>query len=315
MAGGGVQALRVSVSFLILPFLLLVVTGTASAQEQASDEAADDVAQTALVLSGIERPSAGVSATANWWAAPPLLAFELQEEKPPQPAHTGFKALAIETGKDFYAFPQRKSTWVLLALGGAGAAIAYPVDDQVNAKLTGSEAVANFFAPGKYIGSGYVQAGTAVGLYVIGRFLLPHVESQPRTNKVSHLGFDLIRTLILSQTVTHGIKATVRRDRPTGECCSFPSGHSSAAFATASVLERHLGYRGAWPTYVVASYVAASRLHDNRHFLSDVIFGSAIGISSGWTVVGRHGRSSYALMPVPVSGGMMVSLTKRLPPE
>jgi len=314
MASGGIQALRVSVSFLIVLFFLVLVPGTAGAQDQASD-VTDDVTQTALLLSGIEWSSVDASATANAWAGPLLLAFEEEAEKPPQPAHTGFKALAIETGKDFYAFPQRKSTWVLLALGGAGAAIAYPYDDQVNAKLTGSEAAANFFAAGKYIGSGYVQAGTAVGLYVIGRFLLPHVEGEPRTNKVSHLGFDLIRTLILSQTVTHGIKLTVRRDRPTGECCSFPSGHSSAAFATASVLERHLGYRGAWPTYVLASYVAASRLHDNRHFLSDVIFGSAIGIASGWTVVGRHGRSSYALVPVPVSGGMMVSLTKRLPPE
>jgi len=313
--GGGVQELRVSVSFLVLSFLLLLVSGTARAPEQASHEAEDDVAQTALLLSWIEWPLVDSSATANAWAGPLLLAFGDQDEKPPQPAHTGLKALAIETGKDFYAFPQRKSTWVLLALGGAGAAIAYPFDDQVNAKLTGSEAAARFFAPGKYIGSGYVQAGGAIGLYVIGRFLLPHVEREPRTNKVSHLGFDLIRTLILSQAVTHGIKVTVRRDRPTGECCSFPSGHSSAAFATASVLERHLGYRGAWPTYVLASYVATSRLHDNRHFLSDVIFGSAIGIASGWTVVGRHGPSSYALVPVPVRGGMMVSLTKRLPPE
>jgi membrane-associated phospholipid phosphatase len=308
---GCVKELRISVSFLLLPFLLVLVSGTARAQEQASNEAAEDAAQTAVLPTWIDWPSVDGTAPANWWTGPSSLALELQAEKPPQPMHTGFKALAIETGKDFSAFPQRKSTWVLLAIGGAGAAIAYPYDDQVNAKLTGSEAAATFFAAGKYIGSGYVQAGTAAGLYVIGRFLLPHVEGEPRTNKVSHLGFDLIRTLILSQTVTHGIKLTVRRDRPTGECCSFPSGHSSAAFATASVLERHLGYRGAWPTYVIASYVAASRLHDNRHFLSDVIFGSAIGISSGWTVVGRHGRSSYALVPVPVSGGMMVSLTKR----
>jgi len=315
MASGGIHELRLSTSFLVLPFLLLLVSGSAGAQEQASGDAAEDVTQPAVVWSSIEWPSVDAGSTANWRVGLPLLAFDLQAEKPPQPAHTGLKALAIETGKDFYEFPQRQSTWVLLALGGAGAALAYPYDDQVNAKLAGSDAAARFFAPGKYIGSGYVQAGTAIGLYAIGRFVLPHVEGEPRTNKVSHLGFDLIRTLIVSQTVTHGIKLTVRRDRPTGECCSFPSGHSSAAFATASVLERHLGYRGAWPTYVLASYVAASRLHDNRHFLSDVIFGSAIGIASGWTVVGRHGRSSYALVPVPVNGGMMVSLTKRLPVE
>jgi len=64
----------------------------------------------------------------------------------------------------------------------------------------------------------------------------------------------------------------------------------------------------------VAGYVATSRLADNRHFLSDVVFGSALGIASGWTVVGRHGKSNYALMPVPTRGGMMVSVI-RTPPE
>ena len=98
-----------------------------------------------------------------------------------------------------------------------------------------------FFAPGKWIGSVYVQAGTAVGLYVIGRYMLPHADGEPKTNKVSHLGFDMLRALIVSQAFTQGIKYAVRRDRPTGECCAFPSGHASATFATASVLERHLG--------------------------------------------------------------------------
>lgn len=229
------------------------------------------------------------------------------------PTHTGFKALLFETGRDFNAFPRRRSTWVILAIGGAAAAIAHPADDKVNARLAGSQAASRFFAPGKYIGAVYTQAGAAIGLYAIGRYVLPHADGEPKTNKVSHLGFDLLRSLIVSQALTQGIKVAVRRDRPTGECCAFPSGHASATFATASVLERHFGYRGAWPTFVVAAYVATSRLHDNRHFLSDVLLGGALGIASGWTVVGRHGRSNYALVPVPVKGGVMVTLTRRRP--
>lgn len=231
-------------------------------------------------------------------------------EQHPEPAHTGFKALVFETGSDFKAFPQRRSTWVILGIGGAAAALAHPVDDEVNDRLAGTGA-GRFFAPGKWIGSFYVQVGTATGLYVIGRYMLPHKDGEPKTNKVSHLGFDMLRALVVSQTLTLGIKYAVRRDRPDGECCAFPSGHSSATFAVASVLERHLGYRGAWPTFVIASYVATSRLHDNRHFLSDVLFGGALGIASGWTVVGRHGRSTYALMPVPVKGGVMVTLMRK----
>jgi membrane-associated phospholipid phosphatase len=74
-----------------------------------------------------------------------------------------------------------------------------------------------------------------------------------------------------------------------------------------------LGYRGAWPTFAIAAYVATSRLADNRHYLSDVLFGSALGIASGWTVVGRHGQSQYAFAPVPIPGGFMVSISRQPP--
>ena len=237
------------------------------------------------------------------------LRFDFASQQP-EPKHTGLKALALETAGDFSAFPRRTSTWVILAIGGAAAAAAHPADENVNRHIVGSAAVAGFFKPGKWIGAAYVQGAAALGLYVVGRYMLPHADGGPKTNKVSHLGFDLLRALAVSQAMTHGIKAAVRRDRPTGECCAFPSGHASPAFATASVLERHLGYRGAWPTFVIATYVATSRLHDNRHYLSDVLFGASLGIASGWTVVGRHGRSSYALTPVAVPGGMMVSISR-----
>ena len=166
------------------------------------------------------------------------------------------------------------------------------------------------FRAGKWVGAAYVQAGTAVGLYVVGRYFVPRAADGSRTNKVSHLGFDLIRAQISSQGIVQGIKYTIQRDRPTGECCAFPSGHAASAFAAASVLERHFGYRGAWPTVVAASYVAASRLVDNRHFLSDVVFGSAVGIASGWTVVGSHGRSRFALVPTPVRGGVFLAVAR-----
>jgi membrane-associated phospholipid phosphatase len=231
-------------------------------------------------------------------------------DKPPEQAHTGFKALVFETASDFKAFPRRRSTWVILAIGGAAAAAAHPADVKVTEHLSTSDAAGKFFVAGKWIGSDYVQAGAAIGLYVVGRYLLPHEDGAPKTNKVSHLGFDLLRALAVSQALTQGIKVAVQRDRPTGDCCAFPSGHASAAFAAASVIERHLGRRGAWPTFAIASYVAASRLADNRHYLSDVLFGSALGIASGWTVVGRHGRETYAFAPVPVPGGFMVSVSR-----
>lgn len=228
----------------------------------------------------------------------------------PEPEHTGLAALLFTTVDDFKAFPQRKSTWVILGVGAGVALLAHPKDDEVNDNLVGSRNVGRFFAPGKYLGAVYTQAGVSIGLYVLGRYVIGPAKDEPRTNKVSHLGFDLLRAQIVSQALVAAMKQTVRRDRPTGDCCAFPSGHAATAFATASVLERHFGYRFAWPTVAAALYVGASRLHDNRHFISDVLFGAALGTATGWTVVGRHGRANYALRPVPVPGGMMLAMVR-----
>ena len=52
----------------------------------------------------------------------------------------------------------------------------------------------------------------------------------------------------------------------------------------------------------------------DRHFLSDVVFGAAVGTAAGWTVVGRHGANEYTVQPVPVKGGMMIAVS-RVPPH
>ena len=226
---------------------------------------------------------------------------------PPQTEHTGWATLLKDTGRDFATFPRRKSTWTLLGIGGAAALATHPADHYVERHIVGSTTAADVFKPGRWIGSAEVQVGTAVGLWAVGRYV---VAGESRTNKVSHLGFDLIRAQLLTEGLVQGMKYTVRRDRPTGECCAFPSGHAASAFAAASVLERHLGYRASWPALAAATYVATSRLVDNRHFLSDVMFGAGVGMASGWTIVGRHGRKSYGLQPMPIRGGIMVALTR-----
>ena len=238
-------------------------------------------------------------------------------EAHPTPAHTGFRALVSDTWSDFKSFPRRQSTWVILGIGAGAALLAHPADDNVNARLVGKKSADWFWKPGNIVGSAPTQIGVSVGLYVVGRYIVPPNPDQPitqgespRTNKWSHMGLDLLRAQIVSQTFVHAIKYSVRRDRPTGECCSFPSGHAATAFAMASVIERHLGYRMSIPAMAIATYVGTSRLHDNRHFLSDVVFGAALGTATGWTVVGRHGRSSYALTPVAVPGGFAFQLTR-----
>jgi membrane-associated phospholipid phosphatase len=227
-------------------------------------------------------------------------------QQPPEPKHTGVSALIRTTASDFTSFPRRRSTWVILGIGAGAAAAAYPFDDELNESLRDADGLRRVLKPGKYLGYAWIQGGAAVGIYLVGRFAMEPVAGT-HTNRVSHLGFDLLRANLVTQAFTYGIKVAVRRDRPTGECCAFPSGHASITFATAAVLERHFGYRSSWPMFVIAGYVSASRLTDNRHFLSDVLFGSALGMACGWTVVGRHGRQDFTLVPVPVRGGVAVA--------
>jgi len=166
----------------------------------------------------------------------------------------------------------------------------------LNRHLVGSSSADRFWKPGNYIG-GVGMAVAPVAIYAIGRYAVAPAEDGSKTNKWSHLGFDLVRAQIVDEAFVQAMKVSVRRTRPNGSKYSFPSGHAAATFAFASVIERHLGYRFALPTVAVATYVATSRLHDNVHYLSDVVFGAALGTTVGWTVVGRHGRSNYALVP------------------
>ena len=123
----------------------------------------------------------------------------------PTPAHTGWSSLAKDTAQDFVAFPRRKSTWVLLGAGAAGALLAHQADAYVQEHIVGNSTAEKIFAPGKVIGSAYVQIGASVGLWAVGRYIVPG-EGEPKTNKWSHIGFDLMRAQIVTQTFTQAMK-------------------------------------------------------------------------------------------------------------
>lgn len=80
------------------------------------------------------------------------------------------------------------------------------------------------------------------------------------------------------------IKYTVKEMRPDGSARnSFPSGHTSTAFAMAEWLRTEYGSSLPWVTvggYAVATSVGVLRVFNNRHWVSDVVAGAAIGILS-----------------------------------
>jgi membrane-associated phospholipid phosphatase len=179
----------------------------------------------------------------------------------------------------------------------------HPVDDKVNRALVDSSVADKVFKPGEVLGELGTLLGSASVVYAVGR-----LKDQPR---VSHVGVDLIQSLAMSEALTQTLKYTTRRERPdhSGRN-SFPSGHAADTFAFATALERHLGWRYAVPAYVFASYVAVSRLPANRHWFSDAVFGSAVGIIAGRTVT-SHEAEPFPVAVTYVPGGAAVMYVRR----
>lgn len=208
--------------------------------------------------------------------------------------------LVAQTIEDFRRIPSI-GNFAILTAGGIGAAFGHTMDHDVTRAMSGSTGLGGMLQTGETIGGARTQLAAALATYTIGR-----ISGSP---KVAALGSDLIRAQIVTQSMTAAIKLSVGRTRPDGTMYSFPSGHSSVTFATAAVLQRNLGWKVGIPAYGLATYVAASRIHDKRHFLSDVTFGAALGIVAGRAVTVGSGDAKFAVAPSATPGGAGVSFT------
>lgn len=227
---------------------------------------------------------------------------DAEAKKPPTPPHTGVHALLDGFKEDVRHLPSKPNLYLAM-IGGGLALAAHPADATLNSHLSSHDRLVNdIFAPGKYFGDTPEQMALSIGTYAFGRIF-----DKP---KVSHLGMDLLRAQMVTELLVEPIKFATHRERPDlSNHQSFPSGHAAITFAAATVIERHLGWKNAVLAYAIASYVAASRLHDNRHYLSDVVFGAAVGSIAGRTVT-EHGREMWTFSPTPVPGGVAIMVTR-----
>jgi len=70
---------------------------------------------------------------------------------------------------------------------------------------------------------------------------------------------------------------------------SFPSGHTSVAFALSTVLaERIDNFLARLGFYSMAALTATARVLNNQHFLSDVIWGALLGFGAGMYVINKE---------------------------
>ena len=191
----------------------------------------------------------------------------------------------------FRHLPSRESLWIF-GVGGALALSVHPADNSVNASLSDDHGA---FKAGKFIGNTGTLVGASVLTWGIGKMAGNH--------DASHVALDALRAIGESEAMFQTLKYTVRRERPDHSSgYAFSSGHSADTFAVATVVSRHLSLKWSIVAYTASSYVAMSRLHDNVHYLSDVVFGAALGAAAGRTVT-RHGGTNFSLVPIVVPHG------------
>jgi undecaprenyl-diphosphatase len=132
--------------------------------------------------------------------------------------------------------------------------------------------------------SKYVSVGVPVGYFVVG---LIH-NNKDLKQKAAYTA----ATILLNTATTTLLKNVVKRERPyhtyTGifpnkieSDYSFPSGHTSSAFATATSLAiTTKKWYVAVPAFAWSASVGYSRIYLGQHYPSDVIMGAVVGTSS-----------------------------------
>jgi hypothetical protein len=188
--------------------------------------------------------------------------------------------------------------WNLVILGGGTvAAIALSqtdADKDVQDSLDGS--LGDFAEIGDIGGNVLTISGVTITTYIIARRL--------KDEKFLQTSEALIESEIITAVMTEGLKLSVGRKRPDGDSgrfnSSFPSGHVSASFALATTFDSMYGYKVGLPLYAFSSFVGLSRISENKHFLSDVIFGAALGTAVARGVAHIHKNNNggrIAVMP------------------
>lgn len=127
------------------------------------------------------------------------------------------------------------------------------------------------------------------------------------------------RALILTTTSHVSLAAIARRKRPDNRTdylpfpSSFPSGHTSSAFATAGSLAYAYGWEAGIPAYTVATAIGISRIKEDRHWASDVVAGVFLGTfwaRASYRADEERNPDTVLYVPTPIYDGFMLTALK-----
>ena len=121
------------------------------------------------------------------------------------------------------------------------------------------------------------------------------------------------KNYISSITITTVAKGFYGKTRPSSRNkASFPSGHTTSAFAGAGFIDQRYGHLWGGIAYGAAAFAGWSRVHSDNHFMDDVLAGASVGLFNSWYWVTPH-KSNISLMPLTREDGMGLMISVQDP--
>ncbi len=215
------------------------------------------------------------------------------------------------SGKDYirYALPEAAGTWegyVVLGTGAALSGLAVFADKPVQEFMIKKTYLPHWLSA---VTDSYVDHYWAFGVSALGA-LGKGRQTGDYGEAFRYWAAGNFGTVAL----TYALKYGVGRLRPDGQNRkSFPSGHASVAFATATMYQMWYGWKAGAPAYAFAMITAFQRLDDNQHWLSDVIMGAAIGIAVPYMLYKgeEKAKTDQGLIIPPLSISIPINLPVR----
>ncbi|HSP13203.1 MAG TPA: phosphatase PAP2 family protein [Thermoanaerobaculia bacterium] len=214
---------------------------------------------------------------------------------------TRYGRLAVEDVKGVATAPAHATAkqWQHAAAAVAGVAATTLVDDEIRdlAERNHSHALDEFTRLVEPLGGG--RSNTVM----LGFLLYGVVRNDSRAKMTAFDSY--MSSVIASLAITPAIKHIANRRRPNGGDLSFPSGHTTEAFALAtSIAEMYPASR--YVVYGLAGSVGFARIYHNAHWASDVAAGAIIGSAVGHTVA-RTNRAQWKIVPVRRGAAITIS--------
>ncbi len=237
-----------------------------------------------------------------------------------------FKGIFADTG---YALtsPLRwdKLDWTTASIVAGVTGVFFVLDDEINAEIKDNRSSTTdaFFDVFEKFGNSSITIPAMIGFYMYGRF--------GENEKVERTALLASESFLVTSLFTGVLKIGMGRVRPAvggiransfrgplaeGAGHSFPSGHTSTAFAIATVIANE--YENVpllTPiSYGIASLTALSRLNDEKHWASDIVFGAALGYFTAKTILKLHSNKKgrhFTIYPrVDRRGGGLILSTR-----